>query len=78
MHPSGAEAFNSLAPAYNNDYLPIFRLNLLIIFVSMGFIAHSTPNFEAAQKSLGVSPGAVVTAAFTSLPLFTKVSRSTT
>lgn len=44
----------------------------------MGFIAHSTPNFEAAQKSLGVSPGPVVTAAFTKLPLFTKVCRSTT
>jgi hypothetical protein len=42
----------------------------------MGFIAHSTPNFEAAQKSLGVSPGPVMTAAFTSLPLFAKVSRS--
>lgn len=55
----------------------IFRLNLLIIFVSMGFIAHSTPNFEAAQKSLGVSPGPIKTVAFTTLPLFTKVSRST-
>ena len=44
----------------------------------MGFIAHSTPNFEAAQKSLGVSPGPIVTAAFTSAPLFTKVSRPTT
>ncbi|KAF8803159.1 amino acid transporter-like protein [Phlegmacium glaucopus] len=49
-------------------------LNLLIIFVSMGFIAHSTPNFAAAQKSLGVSPGPVVTKAFTKLPLFTKVN----
>ena len=57
--------------------LLIYRLNLLIIFVSMGFIAHSSPNFDAAQKSLGVSPGPVVTAAFTSLPLFTKVSRYT-
>ena len=43
----------------------------------MGFIAHGTPDFDAAQKSLGVSPGPVVTAAFTNLPLFAKVSLST-
>ncbi len=73
MHLSGVLACGSLAPSYSRS---IFRLNLLIIFVSMGFIAHSTPNFEAAQKSLGVSPGPVVTAAFTQLPLFTQVRRS--
>ena len=45
----------------------------------MGFLSHITPNFDAAQKDLAVPPGqAVVTSAFTHLPLFTKVSRSMT
>ncbi|KAF8967257.1 transmembrane amino acid transporter protein-domain-containing protein [Flammula alnicola] len=49
-------------------------LNLLIIFTSMGFVAHSAPNFAAAKTSLGVDPGPVVTLTFTHLPLFTKVN----
>ncbi len=48
-------------------------LNLAIIFISMGFVAHSPPNFAAAQQSLGVMPGPVVTQKFTHLPLFSKV-----
>ena len=53
----------------------IYRLNLFIIFTSMGFIAHSAPNFSAAQTSLGVPPGPVITQLFASLPLFSQVSR---
>ncbi|KAF8889927.1 transmembrane amino acid transporter protein-domain-containing protein [Infundibulicybe gibba] len=48
-------------------------INLLIIFTSMGFVAHSPPNFEAAQTSLGVMEGPVMTHAFVNLPLFSKV-----
>ena len=44
----------------------------------MGFLSHRTPNFDAAQKSLGVPPGPVVTSASTQLLLFIKVSRSMT
>lgn len=39
----------------------------------MGFVAHSPPNFAAAQQSLGVMPGPVITQKFTHLPLFSKV-----
>ncbi|KAF8636277.1 hypothetical protein AX17_003668 [Amanita inopinata Kibby_2008] len=49
-------------------------INLSIIFISMGFVAHSPPNFEAAMKSLGVPRGPVVTAKFVSLPLFSKIN----
>ncbi|TFK61152.1 hypothetical protein BDN72DRAFT_778575 [Pluteus cervinus] len=50
-------------------------LNLLVIFLSMGFVAHSPPNFAAAMSSLGVSPGPVKTELFaTDLPLFSKVN----
>ena len=49
-------------------------LNLLIIFTSMGFVAHSPPNFAAALSSLGVPQGPVMRVAFTHLPLFSKVN----
>ena len=41
----------------------------------MGFVAHSPPNFAAAQSSLGVGPGPIMTELFASLPLFSQVSR---
>ncbi|KXN81080.1 N amino acid transport system protein [Leucoagaricus sp. SymC.cos] len=50
------------------------RVNITLIAVSMGFVAHSPPNFEAAQKSLGVKPGPVVTQKTASLPLFLQVT----
>jgi len=49
-------------------------INLIIIFASMGFVAHSPPNFAAALTSLGVPQGPVVTKQFTTLPLFSKVN----
>jgi hypothetical protein len=49
-------------------------MNLLIIFTSMGFVAHSPPNFSAAKSSLGVNEGPIMTAKFVSLPLFNKVN----
>ncbi|KAF8325343.1 transmembrane amino acid transporter [Amanita rubescens] len=49
-------------------------INLAIIFISMGFVAHSPPNYTAAQTSLGVSPGPVETQKFVSLPLYSKIN----
>jgi len=36
-------------------------LNLLVIFITMGIVAHSPPNFTAAKSSNGVDPGPIVT-----------------
>lgn len=49
-------------------------LNLLLIFMSMGFIAHSPPNFTSAFKSFGIAAGPVVTEKFGTGPLFAKVN----
>lgn len=49
-------------------------INIVIICASMGFVVHSPPNFEAAQKSLGAPPGPVMTQVRTSLPLFSQVT----
>ncbi|KAF8239666.1 hypothetical protein L208DRAFT_1236102 [Tricholoma matsutake] len=49
-------------------------INLAIIFISMGFVAHSPPNFAAAETSLGVSKGPVVTQAFVHLPLYSQIN----
>ncbi|KAF9524469.1 transmembrane amino acid transporter protein-domain-containing protein [Crepidotus variabilis] len=49
-------------------------LNLLIIFTSMGFVAHSPPNYAAAKSSLGVDFGPVKTQAITNLPLYQKIN----
>lgn len=49
-------------------------MNLLIIFISMGFVAHSPPNFPAAKAAYNLDPGPVHTASFVSLPLFLKVN----
>jgi hypothetical protein len=49
-------------------------LNLALIFISMGFVAHSAPNYEAAAFSFGVEPGPVETHAFVTLPLWAKVN----
>lgn len=49
-------------------------LNLIIIFTSMGFVAHSPPNYASAKAAYGIDPGPVQTAKFVSLPLFSKVN----
>jgi hypothetical protein len=49
-------------------------INLLIIFTSMGFVAHSPPNFAAAQSSLGVPFGPITTELFAHVPLFNQVN----
>ena len=49
-------------------------LNLLLIFMSMGFVSHSPPNFESARASFGIEPGPVETHKFGTGPLFAKVN----
>ncbi|KAG6862480.1 hypothetical protein C0995_000026 [Termitomyces sp. Mi166 len=49
-------------------------INLLIIFISMGVVAHSLPNFESAMRSFGTPEGPVETHSFVPLPLFNKVN----
>jgi len=49
-------------------------LNLLIIFTSMGFVAHSPPNYAAATAAYGISPGPIVRQRFVSQPIFAKVN----
>ncbi|KAJ7674389.1 transmembrane amino acid transporter protein-domain-containing protein, partial [Mycena rosella] len=48
--------------------------NLLIIFTSMGFVAHSPPNYAAALSSLGTPFGPVETQLFAKIPLFSQVN----
>ena len=66
-----SDVYYSILLYYNR-----FRINLSIIFISMGFVAHSPPNFDAALKSLGVPEGPVQTQAFGNLPLFSQVISS--
>jgi hypothetical protein len=51
-------------------------INLSLIFISMGFIAHSPPNYEGAKNAYGdsVASGPVTTATFVGGPLYTKVN----
>ena len=53
-------------------------LNLLVIFLSMGFIAHSPPNYAAANAAYGLSTGnnaaPVVKQAFASYPFFERIN----
>jgi hypothetical protein len=50
-------------------------INLIIIFTSMGFVAHSLPNYAAAASSLGVMMGPVKTTLFAGgIPLFQQVN----
>ncbi|KZT67531.1 oligopeptide transporter protein [Daedalea quercina L-15889] len=49
-------------------------INLGIIFISMGFISHSPPNYSAASNAYGISAGPVETAAFVSQTLPNKVN----
>ncbi|KAF9084453.1 hypothetical protein BGX23_010512 [Mortierella sp. AD031] len=49
-------------------------INLLLIFLSMGFVAHSPPNYAAAMASMDIPQGPVVTHASVPLPAETKVN----
>ncbi|KAI0094160.1 transmembrane amino acid transporter protein-domain-containing protein [Irpex rosettiformis] len=50
-------------------------LNLLTIFITMGVVAHSPPNFAGATAAYGIAPTDPISkTAFTHLPLFSKVN----
>ena len=49
-------------------------LNLLVIFMSLGFIAHSPPNYAAAKAAYGVAQGPVVRQKFATYPLHQRIN----
>jgi len=49
-------------------------LNILIMVLSMGFIANSPPNFLSAAASYGISEGPIVVSAVVTNPIFTQVN----
>lgn len=49
-------------------------INLAIIFISMGFIAHSPPNYSAAESAYGIGIEPIVKSTFVSLPIASKVN----
>lgn len=49
-------------------------LNLLVIFLSMGFVAHSAPNYVSAKSSYGIAKGPVHTQSFASYPFFQRIN----
>ncbi|KAK4701208.1 hypothetical protein P7C70_g5023, partial [Phenoliferia sp. Uapishka_3] len=49
-------------------------INLLIIFISMGFIAHSPPNYAAATSSYGIPQGPILVQTIVHQPLFAQVN----
>jgi len=46
----------------------------LVIFISMGVIAHSPPNFASAEAAYGITQGPIIKAAFVSSTLANKVN----
>lgn len=49
-------------------------LNLLVIFLSLGFIAHSPPNYAAAKAAYGIPAGPVSRPAFATYPFFERIN----
>ena len=49
-------------------------LNILIIFLSVGFIAHSAPNYSAAKAAYGISTGPIDRVAFASYPFYKRIN----
>lgn len=49
-------------------------INITIIILSVGFIAHSSPNYAGAKASYGISEGPVRTTAFASYPFYQQVN----
>ncbi|KAI0475958.1 transmembrane amino acid transporter protein-domain-containing protein [Xylariaceae sp. FL0804] len=49
-------------------------LNVLVILLSMGFIAHSPPNYAAASASYGVAAGPVATQRFATYPFYERIN----
>ena len=49
-------------------------INLLVIFLSVGFIAHSPPNYVAAKASYGIDAGPVVRQTFATYPFYERIN----
>ncbi|KAF8678538.1 hypothetical protein AX14_004692, partial [Amanita brunnescens Koide BX004] len=49
-------------------------INIAVMSITMAVVSRSPPNYSAARKSLGVSPGPVVTSSFTHLSFYSKVN----
>lgn len=49
-------------------------LNILIIFLSVGFIAHSPPNYSSAHAAYGISAGPVVKQTFATYPFYERIN----
>lgn len=49
-------------------------LNVLVILLSVGFIAHSPPNYKSALASYGVTQGPVIKQNFASYPFFERIN----
>ncbi|KAK4555623.1 hypothetical protein LTR86_007376 [Recurvomyces mirabilis] len=49
-------------------------INLFVIFLSVGFIAHSPPNYTAAKASYGIEAGPVITQKFATYPFYERIN----
>lgn len=49
-------------------------LNVALVFITIGFVSSSEPNYDAAKQAFGVDPGPVETSAFVVLPLESRVN----
>ncbi|KAI9658671.1 MAG: hypothetical protein M1821_002231 [Bathelium mastoideum] len=49
-------------------------LNILVILLSVGFVAHSEPNYKSAKASYGVAAGPVVRQAFATYPFYERIN----
>ncbi|KZO95418.1 hypothetical protein CALVIDRAFT_564823 [Calocera viscosa TUFC12733] len=49
-------------------------LNYLLIFLSMGFIAHSEPNYSSAKAAYGIAAGPVIKQTFSNYPIYERVN----
>uniref|UniRef100_A0A060TED3 ARAD1D06270p n=1 Tax=Blastobotrys adeninivorans TaxID=409370 RepID=A0A060TED3_BLAAD len=65
---------NQIRSLKNLSKLTFFNvfINLLVLFVTMGVVAHSAPNYQAAYRNNGVSGTEVITSAFVSNPMSRK------
>lgn len=49
-------------------------VNLLLIFLSMGFVAHSAPNYISAKATYGIDAGPILVQSIVHQPLFAQVN----
>jgi len=49
-------------------------INILVILLSIGFIAHSPPNYAAAKASYGIPAGPVIRQKFATYPFYERIN----